>query len=70
MSYLFFLGIGLGIIWWGIRASEEIAQLTAAIIGSILLFWGLCLTPQPFLLLAEILTIFAVFRICVRCCNC
>ncbi|WP_036482364.1 hypothetical protein [Myxosarcina sp. GI1] len=70
MSYLFFLGIGLGTIWWGIRTTEEVARLTAAIVGALLLIWGLCLTPQSFLLIAEVLAILAIFRICVRCCKC
>lgn len=70
MSFAVFLGLGLGAIAWGLRAREEIAQLSGAIIGAILLIWGLCLTPRIFLLGAEILAVIAVFRICVRCCEC
>ena len=70
MSFIIFLGLGLVIITWGLRAKEEIAQLSGAIVGAVLLFWGLCLTPQMFLLAAEIITVVAVFRICVRCCEC
>ena len=70
MSFAIFLGLGLGAIAWGLRATEEVAQLLGAIIGAILLVWGLCLTPKIFLLGAEILALIAVFRICVRCCEC
>lgn len=70
MSFLIFLGLGLSAIAWGLRSSEEILQLSGAIVGAILLVWGLCLTPQIYLLGAEILAVIAVFRICVRCCEC
>ena len=70
MSFIIFLGLGCGIITWGLKAEEEVAQLSAAVMGAIFLVWGLCLTPQKFLLATEILTIIAVFRICVRCCEC
>ena len=70
MSFVVFLGLGLGAIAWGLRATEEVAQLSGAIVGAILLIWGLCLTPRMFLLGAEILAVIAVFRICVRCCEC
>ena len=70
MSFIIFLGLGLGSIAWGLRATEEIARLSGAIIGAVLLIWGLCLTPQTYLLAAEILAVIAVFRICVRCCEC
>ena len=70
MSFLIFLGLGLGFVVWGLKSTEEILQLLSAIVGAILLFWGLCLTPQRLLISAEILTVIAVFRICVRCCEC
>ncbi|MBE9047889.1 hypothetical protein IQ255_26440 [Pleurocapsales cyanobacterium LEGE 10410] len=70
MSFAIFLGLGLGAIAWGLRATEEVSQLAGAVIGAILLVWGLCLTPKMFLLGAEILAVIAVFRICVRCCEC
>ncbi|MCC0179027.1 hypothetical protein I4641_18830 [Waterburya agarophytonicola K14] len=70
MSFALFIGLGLGAIAWGLRTTEEVVRLSAAIIGAILLIWGLCLTPQMFLIGAEILTVIAVFRICVRCCEC
>ena len=70
MEYLIFLGVGLLIIIWGLRSNEEVVQLTSAIIGAIFLVWGLTMTPQPVLLGAEILAVIAVFRICVRCCEC
>ena len=70
MSFAVFIGLGLGAIAWGLKASEEVAQLSGAIVGAILLVWGLCLTPQMFLIGAEILAVIAVFRICVRCCEC
>ena len=70
MSFVIFIALGLGAIAWGLKAKEEIAQLSSAIIGAILLVWGLCLTPQMFLVGAEVLAVIAVFRICVRCCEC
>ena len=70
MSYTVFLSLGLGAIAWGLRSTEEIGQLSGAIVGTILLVWGLCLTPQTVLVGAEILAVIAVFRICVRCCEC
>ena len=70
MSFIIFLSLGLSSIVWGMRATEEISQLSGAIIGAVLLVWGLCLTPQTYLLGAEILAVIAVFRICVRCCEC
>ena len=70
MSFALFIGLGLGAIAWGLKTTEEIVRLSLAIVGAILLIWGLCLTPQMFLIGAEILTVVAVFRICVRCCEC
>ena len=40
MSFVVFLGLGLGAIAWGLKATEEVAQLSGAIIGAVLLFWG------------------------------
>lgn len=70
MSFIIFLGLGLSSIAWGLKSTEEITQLSAAIIGAILLVWGLCLTPKICLWGAEILAVVAMFRICVRCCEC
>ena len=70
MSFIVFIGLGLGAIAWGLKTSDEIVRLAGAIIGAILLVWGLCLTPQAVLVGAEILAVVAVFRICVRCCEC
>ncbi len=49
MSFVVFLGLGLGAITlsrslriaWGLKATEEVAQLSGAIIGAVLLIWGL-----------------------------
>ena len=70
MEYLIFLGIGLLIIIWGLRINEEVAQLTAAIVGAFFFVWGLTMTPKPILLTAEIVAVIAIFCICVRCCEC
>lgn len=70
MSFLIFLGIGLGTIWFGLKVKEEVAQIAAAITGAIFLFWGLTLTPQPFLVAVEAIAVLAVFRFCLRCCDC
>lgn len=70
MSYLIFLLIGLILIWVGLKVSEEVVQLSTGITAAILLVWGLVLTPQSLLLLIEIITVLAVFRICMRCCEC
>ncbi|MBE9166686.1 hypothetical protein IQ238_03780 [Pleurocapsales cyanobacterium LEGE 06147] len=70
MSFLIFLAIGLGTIWFGLKVKEEVAQIAAAITGAIFLLWGLTLTPQPFLVSAEVIAVLAVFRLCLRCCDC
>ncbi|MEM8830880.1 MAG: hypothetical protein AAGE96_16195 [Cyanobacteria bacterium P01_G01_bin.19] len=70
MSFLVFIGLGLGAIAWGLRSEEEVTQLSGAFAGALLLIWGLCLTPQMFLIGVEVLAVIAVFRICVRCCEC
>jgi hypothetical protein len=66
-TYLIFLLIGLGIIWIGLRTGEEIVRIAAAIAGAILLIWGFALTPLPLQLLVEIVSVMAVFSVCVRC---
>ena len=70
MSFAVFIGLGLGAIALGLRTNDEIIRLSGAIVGAILLVWGLCLTPQMLLIGAEILAVIAVFRICIRCCEC
>ncbi|MEM7758770.1 MAG: hypothetical protein AAGF83_13210 [Cyanobacteria bacterium P01_G01_bin.67] len=70
MSFIILFGLGLCSIFWGIKSTEEIIQLTGAVIGTILLIWGLCLTPQIFLFGGEVIAVIAVFRICIRCCEC
>ena len=70
MSFVIFLGLGCGVIAWGLKTKEEIAQLSAVILGAILLIWGLCLTPQKLLLGAEVLIVSMVFRGCLRCWKC
>ena len=70
MSFIIFLGLGLAVIAWGVRSQEEVIQLSGAVLGTVLLIWGLFLTPQMFLVGAEIIAVLAVFRICVRCCEC
>lgn len=70
MSFVIFIGLGLGAIAWGIKTTEEVFQLSGALIGAILLIWGMCLTPKMFLIITEIVTVIAVFRVCVRCCEC
>ena len=70
MSFIIFLGLGLAVIAWGVRSQDEVIQLSRAVLGTVLLIWGLFLTPQMFLVGAEIIAVLAVFRICVRCCEC
>lgn len=70
MSFIIFLSLGLGFVALGLKSTAEILQLLGAIFGTVLLIWGLCLTPQRFLIGAEILAVIAVFRVCVRCCEC
>jgi len=40
MSFIIFFGLGLGAIAWGLKSTEEIMQLSGAIVGAILLVWG------------------------------
>jgi hypothetical protein len=70
MSFLIFLGIGLGAIWFGLTVKEEVAQVTAAITGAIFFLWGLTITPQPFLIAFEVIAVLAVFRLCLHCYDC
>ena len=70
MSFIVFIGLGLGAIAFGIKSTEEVVQLSGAIAGAILLIWGVRHSPQMFLIGAEILAVIAVFRICIRCCEC
>ena len=70
MSFLIFIGLGLSAIVWGLKSRDEITQLSGAVVGAILLVWGLCVTPQMYLIGVEVLAVIAVFRICVRCCEC
>lgn len=69
MTYLLLLVVGLGIVWSGIAIKEEVYRLTAAVAGAILLVWGFSITPTPFQIFAEMIAVFSVFSICVRCCG-
>ncbi|MGB5968212.1 MAG: hypothetical protein WA865_22150 [Spirulinaceae cyanobacterium] len=67
MSYIIFLTVGLGFIWLGLKTREEVYRLTAAAVGAVLLVCGLIATPLPFQIFVEILTVIALFRVCLRC---
>lgn len=67
MNYLLLLTVGLGVVWAGIRVKDEIYRLTAMIAGAILLIWGLALTPIHFQVIAEVVAVFSIFSICIRC---
>ena len=67
MTCLILLTIGLGFIWLGLKTSEEVYRLTAAAVGTVLLVLGLFATPLQFQLLVEVISVVAVFRICLRC---
>ncbi|MBD1870331.1 hypothetical protein H6F88_26710 [Oculatella sp. FACHB-28] len=66
-AYSIFLLMGLGIIWVGLKTGEEIIRIAAAIAGAILLVWGFALTPLSLQLFVEIISVMAVFSVCVRC---
>ena len=70
MGFLIFLALGLGTIGLGFLIKEEVAQIVAVVTGTIFLIWGVTLTPKPFLMLAEVLTVIAVFRLGLHCCEC
>ncbi|NJO93245.1 MAG: hypothetical protein HC820_00735 [Hydrococcus sp. RM1_1_31] len=70
MSFFIVLTIGFGIIGLGFFIKEEVVQIAAVMIGAIFCVWGLALTPKPLLIGAEILTVVALFRLCLHCCEC
>jgi Ca2+/Na+ antiporter len=65
--YLILLGLGLSIIWLGLRTKDEIYRLGAVIGGAIFLVWGFALTPSQFQVLFEAIALIAVFPVCMRC---
>lgn len=70
MSFIILYFLALSTVFWGIKSQEEIFQLSGVVVGTILFIWALCLTPQTFLFAGEVIAIIAIFRICVRCCEC
>jgi len=65
--YLILLGLGLTIIWLGLRTKDEIYRLGTVIGGAIFLVWGFALTPSQFQVLFEAIALIAVFPVCMRC---
>lgn len=70
VTYLILLAIGLGLIWVGLRAKEEVLRITAVVSGAIFLIWGFALAPLQFQLLIAALVVVAVFATCMRCLEC
>lgn len=67
LTYLILLGIGLSIIWLGLKTKDEVYRLGAVIGGAIFLVWGFALTPSQFQILFEVIALIAVFPVCMRC---
>ncbi len=67
LTYLILLGLGLSIIWLGLKAKDEIYRLGAVIGGAIVLVWGFASTPTQFQVLFEAIALIAVFPVCMRC---
>jgi len=66
-TYLILLAVGIGIIWVGLRAKDEVYRLASGVTGAIFLIWGFALTPSQFQFLVEAIALVAVFPICMRC---
>lgn len=56
-AYLFLLVISLGLIWAGLRTTEEVHRLALTSTGLISLVWGFALTPEPIQLSVEVLLV-------------
>lgn len=65
--YLILLGLGLSIIWLGLRTKDEIYRLGAVISGAIVLVWGFAETPTQLQVLIEAIALIAMFPVCMRC---
>lgn len=67
MAYLFFLITGAAYLAIGWTTSEEIYWIAALVAGAIFCIWGTAIAPPILQLLLEVLIIFAVFSVCIRC---
>ena len=67
VTYLILLGIGLSIIWLGLKTKDEVYRLGAVIGGAIFLVWGFALTPTQFKVFMEAIALIAVFPVCIPC---
>lgn len=67
VTYLILLGIGLLTTWTGLKTTDEVLRIAAAVSGVLFIIWGLALTPLQLQLLIAALAIVAVFPICIRC---
>ncbi len=67
VTYLILLAIGLVITWTGLKTTDEVLRIAAAVSGVLFIIWGLALTPLQLQLLIAALVIVAVFPICIRC---
>ncbi len=67
LTYLTLLGLGLSIIWLGLKTNDEVYRLGAVIGGAIFIVWGFALTPSEFQILFEVIALIAVFPVCMRC---
>lgn len=67
MMYLFLLGIGLGIVLFGLKTKDEVYRLSSVVAGALFFVCGFALTPMHFQMLVELLLIVPLFFVCVRC---
>jgi hypothetical protein len=69
VTYLSLLGIGLEVIWqsFTIAGDEQVYRLIAVSGGAIFLVWGLTLTPLPWQIFMEGVSLLAVFPVCIPC---
>jgi hypothetical protein len=70
MTFLIFLLLGIGILWLGRRATDDIPLIGVSLSGIILLVWGFAIAPFSVQFLVELLLVGLAFSMCVRCCNC
>ncbi|MGF1938341.1 MAG: hypothetical protein RM347_028960 [Nostoc sp. ChiQUE02] len=70
MSSLLLLLMGFGTFFLAWKAQDEIHRITAMFSGTIFLIWGLALASLSLQLFIEIVSLLAVFSVCMRCLGC
>ncbi|MBD2256677.1 hypothetical protein [Pseudanabaena sp. FACHB-2040] len=67
MDYFVLWALGFGIFWLGLRFDDEVLVIVSALVGSILVIWGLTSAPLPLQLFVEVSCVVALSFVCMRC---